>query len=147
MGTGLATAGNLISSITSKSSTTGQGIGGALSGAASGLAIGATSGLKNGGLWGAIAGAGIGLISGILGASKRKKEEERQRQQLEEQKKTNALLERMNALAYTSQIIGGKTTNGIVTGVNRNEFGEITVRIEGRDLVGSFNRTNNLSGR
>lgn len=136
---GMALAGNIISSITPQTSAVGQGIGGALSGAASGFMVG--------GPIGAAIGGGLGLLSGILSANKRKKEEERQRQQLEEQKKTNALLERMNALAYTSQIIGGKTTNGIVTGVNRNEFGEITVRIEGRDLVGSFNRTNTLSGR
>lgn len=147
---GLATAGNLISSMTSKSSVAGQGIGGALSGAGAGLGIGNmlkdTLG-KSAGIWGAAIGGVVGLIGGIFGAKKKRKEEERQRQQLEEQKKTNALLERMNALAYTSQIIGGKTTNGIVTGVNRNEFGEITIRIEGRDLVGSFNRTNNLSRR
>lgn len=142
----LAIAGNTLKGMFSQSSVAGQGIGGALSGAASGLAIGTSMGAKAG-PWGAAIGAVLGGLSGIIGASKRKKEEERQRQQLEEQKKTNALLERMNALAYTSSIIGGKTTNGIVTGVNRNEFGEVTFRIEGRDLVASLGRQNTINGR
>lgn len=139
IGAGLSMAGNLVSGLTKQTSGVGQGIGGALSGAASGMAIG--------GPWGAAIGGAIGLVSGIFGAKKKRKEEERQRQQLEEQKKTNALLERMNALAYTSSIIGGKTANGIVSGVNRNEFGEITVRINGKDLIGVFNRQNSSSRR
>lgn len=147
---GLSTAGNLIQSIVSQSSGVGQGIGGALSGAGAGLSIGSmlteTLG-KNAGIWGAAIGGVVGLVSGIFGGKKKRKEEERQRQQLEEQKKTNALLERMNALAYTSSIIGGKTTDGIVTGVNRNEFGQITVRVEGKDLVTVLGRQNAIGSR
>lgn len=147
---GLSTAGNLIQSIVSQSSGVGQGIGGALSGAGAGLGIGSmlteTLG-KNAGIWGAAIGGVVGLVSGIFGGKKKRKEEERQRQQLEEQKKTNALLERMNALAYTSSIIGGKTTDGIVTGVNRNEFGQITVRVEGKDLVTVLGRQNAIGSR
>ena len=143
----LSQAGNLLSNIFKQNSVAGQGIGGALSGAGAGLSAGVALGGKSGGIWGAAIGAGIGLLSGIFGASKRRKQERLQQQQLAEQKKANALLERMNALAYTSQIVGGKTNYGIVSGVDRSATGEIRLKVDGRDLVAVLDKQTALSGR
>lgn len=146
----LAVAGKTLQGLFSKSSGVGQGIGGAMSGASAGLGIGSmltkTLG-ASAGPWGAAIGGAIGLVSGIIGAKKQKKQEEMQRKQLEEQKKANALLERMNALAYTSSIIGGQSQYGIVSGVNRNAQGEFTFKIDGRDLVAVMGNNERLIGR
>jgi len=99
------------------------------------------------GPWGAAAGALIGGISGFFKGKKAKKQEELQRKQLLEQQKANALLERINRLTYASQIVGGRTEYGVVSGVNRNEFGEIVFKINGNDLVASLDRTNKNKGR
>ena len=99
------------------------------------------------GPWGAAAGALIGGISGFFKGKKAKKQEELQRKQLLEQQKANALLERINRLTYASQIVGGRTEYGVVSGVNRNEFGEIVFKINGSDLVASLDRTNKNKGR
>lgn len=131
--------GGIISSSTSKTSMLGQGLGGALSGAGSMAATGNPYLMAGG--------AVVGLLGGIFGSKKAQKQEELQRQQLLEQKRANALLERMNALSYASQIIGGRTEHGIVGGVNRNEFGEITFKINGQDLVASLNRQGVRNGR
>jgi hypothetical protein len=76
----------------------------------------------------------------LFSASSARRQEQLQEQQLAEQKKQTALMERQAALSYTSQIIGQQTTQGIVTGVGRNEFGELTFRIQGRDLVAVFSK-------
>lgn len=146
----LAVAGKTLQGLFSKTSGVGQGIGGAMSGAGAGLGIGsmlASTLGKSAGPWGAAIGGAIGLVSGIIGAKKAKKQEEMQRKQLEEQKKANALLERMNALAYTSSIIGGQSQYGIVSGVNRNAQGEFTFKIDGRDLVAVMGNNERLIGR
>lgn len=138
---GLGIAGGIISGSSSKTSVLGQGLGGGLSGAAAGLAIGsAVPGI--GTAAGAIIGGAVGLLGGIFGASKAKKEEQIQKEQLEEQKKQTALLERQNALVYSSQIIGRQTVNGLVTGVEINEFGELTTKISGQDLQVVLTRAN-----
>ena len=142
---GLTTAGNFLSSVVSKTSVLGQGLGGGLSGAASGITLAKSLGSK--GLIGGLIGGAIGLISGIFGAKKAKKQEELQRKQLEEQKKANALLERMNALAYTSSIIGGMTTSGLISGMNRDAFGRMVARIDGRDIVLVMDKVQRLNGR
>lgn len=134
--------GGLVSGLTKKTSGTGQGIGGAITGAATGAGVAIATGAALGAPAGPIGiaiGAGIGLlvgaVGGILGA---KKEREKQRllaeQQLEEQRKQTELL-RKSALAYSSQIIGQMSNQGIVTGVDRNATGDIVFRIQGRDLV------------
>jgi len=143
---GASIAGGLISSISSQKSYVGQGVGGALSGAASGAAAGAAIGSK-GGIWGAVAGGLIGALSGIFGASSARRQEKIQEQQLLEQKRQTALLERQSALAFTSSIIGQKTNQGIVTGVERNEFGDVVFEIEGRKLKAVLDREQSAQGR
>ena len=135
---GLGFAGSAVSSLTPQTSSGGQAVGGALSGAAAGMAFGP---------WGAAIGAVAGGVSGIFGAKKARKQERLQQQQLEEQKKANALLERMNALTYASQIIGQKTEYGIVSGVRRNEFGQIVSVVQGQDIIMVADRTNKQKGR
>lgn len=125
--------GNVISGIFPKTSYAGQGAGGALKGAGTGAVIGsAIPGL--GTVAGAVIGGVVGLIGGLFGASKARKQEELQKKQLAEQEKQTKLLERQNALAYTASIIGRMTTNGIVTGVEVNEFGQLSTQISGQDI-------------
>ena len=109
-------------------------IGGALSGAASGALIAGPIGAAIGGL--------IGGLSGLFGAKKAKKEAQLQEQQLAEEKKQTALMERTNALAYAASIIGRQTINGVVTGVEVNEFGQLTTKIAGQDLAIVLDRAN-----
>ena len=135
---GLGFAGSAVSSLTPQTSSGGQAVGGALSGAAAGMAFGP---------WGAAIGAVAGGVSGLIKAGKSKKQERLQQQQLEEQKKANALLERMSALTYASQIIGQKTEYGIVSGVRRNEFGQIVSVVQGQDIIMVADRTNKQKGR
>ncbi|MDR2274346.1 MAG: hypothetical protein LBF27_25790 [Sphingobacterium sp.] len=135
---GAGIAGGLISSMTSPTSKVGQGLGGALSGAAAGAALGP---------WGALAGGLIGGLSGIFGASQADKARKLQEQQVLEQKRTNMLLERQQALSFTSSITGQSTNQGIVTGVERNEFGDITFEIEGRKLKAVMDKENIAQGR
>ena len=131
---GLGAAGGLVSGLTKKTSFVGQGLGGALSGAGAGAAIGSViPGL--GTLAGGLIGGALGAIGGLFGAGKAKKEEQAQQRLLEEQKKQTALLERANALAYASQIVGRNTVNGIVTGVDINEFGQVITKVSGNDLL------------
>jgi hypothetical protein len=130
---GLGLAGGLVSGATKKTSAVGQGLGGALSGAGAGAALGSVvPGL--GTVAGALIGGGIGLLSGIFGASKAKKDEQIQLNQLNEQKRQTALLERANALAYASQIVGRQTVNGLVSAVDINEFGQVITKVMGNDL-------------
>lgn len=119
-------AGGLISGATKKTNGAGQAIGGALTGGAAGFAVGGPVGAVVGGL--------VGAIGGIFGAKKAREQEKLQMEQLVEQKKQTKLLERQNALAYTSSIIGRMTTQGIVTGVEVNEFGQLTTKVSGNDL-------------
>ena len=129
---GLGALGGIVSGITKKTNTAGQIAGGALSGAAAGTAI-----LPG---WGTAIGAIVGALGGLFSAKAAKKQEEQQKAILEEQKKQTALQQRMAALTFTSSITGQMTNQGIVTSVDRNEFGDITFRVEGRDLVASMSR-------
>lgn len=135
----LGIGGALISGSTKKTSTAGQGIGGALTGAGIGTAIAPGIGTVIGGL--------IGGIAGIFGSKKARKEEELQKKQLAEQEKQTKLLERQNAQAYTSSIIGRMTQQGVVTSVDVNEYGQLTTKISGSDLVIIADRANNARTR
>lgn len=127
---GLSVAGGLVSGLTPKTSSVGQGIGGALSGAGTGALLGSALG-PGGALAGGIIGGIAGAIGGLFGASKAKKQEELQRQQLEEQKKQSAYLQ---SLAYTATIVGRVTAEGTVTGVTIDAFGKLVAQISGKDL-------------
>lgn len=133
--------GSVVSGLFPKTSSGGQALGGALKGAGTGAVIGSiVPGI--GTAIGAVAGGIIGAIGGLFGAKKARKEEARRQAELEEQKKQTALLERANALAYTASIIGRKTVNGVVTGVEVNEFGQITAKVSGNDLAILLERAN-----
>lgn len=126
-------AGGLISGITPKTSAIGQTTGGFITGAAGGALAGSVIPGVGTVLGGAIGGL-VGGIGGLFGSKKARKEAEKlQQQQLEEAKKQTELL-RQQALAYTSSIIGKQTTNGIITGVDINAFGELTAKVSGKDL-------------
>ena len=56
-------------------------------------------------------------------------------------------MERQNALAYTASIIGRMTTQGVVTGVEVNAFGQLETRIQGQDLIVVLDRANNARRR
>jgi TP901 family phage tail tape measure protein len=147
-------AGGLISGATKKTSYVGQGLGGAVSGAGAGAGLGATigvaggpAGVAAGAIAGAVIGGTIGLLSGLFGAGKARKQEKLEQQQLAEQQKQTALMERTNALAYASQIIGRQTTNGVVTAVEVNEFGELKTKISGSDIDVIWKRSNNKRSR
>jgi len=137
---GAIVLGSIIGGITKKTSAIGQGTAGALKGAGTGALLGTAVGGPAGTVAGAVIGGVAGLIGGIFGASKAKKQEELQKQQLAEEKKQTALQERANALAYSSSIIGRNTVNGVVTGVEINEFGQLTTKIAGQDLLITLDR-------
>lgn len=139
--------GNLVSGLSKPTSAVGQGIGGALSGAGAGLMAGTALGLKTGNPIGAIIGAGIGLLSGIFSASKAKKQEELQKKQVALQEQQLAEQKRANALAYTSNIIGQMTRDGLVTAIERDAYGDLKVKIEGKDLVLAYDRTKSSQKR
>lgn len=110
-----------------------KSVGGAVSGAAAGALAGSVvPGL--GTALGAVIGGILGGASGFFTGSKQQKQAELQKKQLEEAEKQTRLLERQNALAYTAQIIGRMTNQGIVTGVEVNEFGDLTAKISGQDI-------------
>jgi hypothetical protein len=143
---GVGMIGGVVSGATKQSSVLGQGAGGALSGAATGAMAGSViPGL--GTVAGGIIGGVVGALGGIFGAGKAKKQEKLQQQQLEESQKQTKLLERQNALAYTSSIIGRMTTPGVVTGIEVNEFGELTTKISGNDLAIVLGRSNSSRQR
>lgn len=116
-------------------------VGGAVSGALTGVATGATLGASIGAIGGpagmAIGGL-VGLIGGLFGGRSRRKERERQeelqRQQLEEQRKQTRLMERQQMLAYSSSVIGQMTNQGVVTSVDRDEFGNLVASVRGDEL-------------
>lgn len=136
---GAAIAGGLISGVTSKTSVVGQGLGGALSGAASGAVGGFAIAGPAGVVPGLIIGGVVGLLGGIFGASKAQKE--LQAQQLAEQKQQTDLLKA--SLAYTANIIGRNTNQGVITDLNVGAFGQLTARISGRDLQFVLDRNSN----
>ena len=109
--------------------------GGALSGAAAGTAL--LPGI------GTAVGAVVGAISGIFSSSGAKKAEKQRQEQLAEQRKQTALAERQAALAFQSSIVGQMTNQGIVSGFERDSFGNIVFKIEGKDLVATLDRQNN----
>lgn len=130
---GAAILGSIISGSTKRTSTGGQALGGALAGAGTGAAIGSVvPGI--GTAIGAAAGAIIGALGGILGASSAKKSEKQQDAMLAEQRKQTALLERQNALAYASSIMGQMTAGGVVTGIMRDAFGQLVATVRGDQL-------------
>ena len=136
---GAGLAGQAMGSLFKATSQTGQGIAGGLSGAASGFAV-ASAISSSAGPWGAAIGGLLGILSGIFGAKERKRQEKLQEQALEEQRKQTALQQRMAALTFTSSIVGQQTNQGIVVGASRNEFGDFTIKVEGRDLVLVYDR-------
>lgn len=138
---GAALAGSAISSIGGGKNTFTSALGGALTGAAGGAVLGTAIGGPLGTVPGAVIGGLVGAIGGIFGSSSKRKEEELQKQQLEEQRKTNELLDRQNKLAYSAQIIGRMSDRGVITGVDVNEFGQLTTTIQGQDIVVSYDRT------
>lgn len=144
-GAGIAAAaslfGGLVSGATSPTSSVGQGIGGAISGAGEGALIGTAIAPGIGTAIGAVAGGLIGGISGLLSASKAKKA--LQEQQLEQAQQQTALLQA--SLAYTSQIVGRDTSQGIVTGISVGAFGQLTATVSGKDLQFVLDR--NANGR
>jgi uncharacterized protein YciI len=126
--------GSVVSGIAPKTSFVGQGLGGALTGAATGAVAGSVvPGI--GTVVGGVIGGVVGLLGGIFGAGKARKQEALQKAQLIEQEKQTRLLERANALAYTTSIIGKRTTQGVITSIDANAFGELTAKVSGRDLV------------
>src|SRR5690606_35129332 len=129
---GAGLAGQLVSGMTSKTSALGQGLGGAISGAAMGTAI--LPGI------GTAIGAVLGGISGIFGAKKAREQERLQREQLAESKRQTALQERIAQLSYTSSIVGSRTNLGTIQGIDRDEFGNVIARIEGKDIVLAYDR-------
>ena len=135
-----AIGGGIVSASTPKTSTIGQGLGGALSGAGTGAAIGSIVPVI-GTVTGAVIGGVVGLLGGIFGSSSaRKKEEEQRQQQLEEAKKQTELLRQQN-LAYTSQIIGRMTANGVITGIDVGAQGQLVAKVSGSDLQFVLDRT------
>lgn len=134
--------GSLVSGLFAKTSAGGQALGGALKGAGSGAILGTAIGGPVGTVPGAIIGGLVGAIGGLFGSSKAKKEEKARQDALAEQKKQTALLERANALAYSASIIGRQTVNGVVTGVEVNEFGQLTTSISGQNLQIVLDRAN-----
>ncbi|NGM61680.1 hypothetical protein G5B30_07085 [Sphingobacterium sp. SGG-5] len=123
--------------------------GGALSGAVTGMTTGlalAGTGATIGSVVpviGTIAGALLGGLAGLFGFNSAKKAEEQRQEMIEEQKRQTALQERANALAYTSSITGRMSNQGIITGSDINEFGQVTFRINGKDMVAVLDRNNN----
>lgn len=139
---GAGIAGGIISAATPATSTVGQGVGGALSGAAAGAAIGSVVPVI-GTVAGAVVGGLVGAIGGIFGSSSaRKKQEELQKQQLEEAKKQTALLEAQQR-AYTAQIIGRVTSQGVITGINVGATGQLVAVVSGKDLQFVLDRNKN----
>lgn len=128
---GLIAAGSVLGSIVSglgkPTNSTTSALGGALSGAAEGAALGTALG---GPVLGTIAGGIIGGIAGLFSASKARKA--LQEQQLEQAKEQTALLQAANA--YTSQIIGRQTSNGIISGISVGSTGQLVATVSGSDL-------------
>lgn len=135
----LSLAGGLISGATSPTSKVGQGAGGFLQGAGEGALVGSAFGGVAGAIAGGVIGGAVGLIGGIFSASKAQKE--LQQQQLEQQQEQTALLKA--SLAYTSQIIGRDTANGVITGISVGAFGQLTATISGKDLQFVLDRNQN----
>lgn len=134
--------GGVIAGSTKKTSVAGQMVGQGLQGAATGAMIGTAIAPGIGTAIGAGLGAAIGATSGLISAKKAQKQERLQEEQLREAQKQTKLLERQNALAYTSSIIGRMTTEGVVTSVEINEFGQLTTKISGQDLLVVLDRAN-----
>ena len=121
-------------------------LGGAVSGAAAvALAGSVVPGI--GTALGAVVGGLFGGIGGLFKGKQQQKQAEIQAKQLQEAEKQTKLLERQNALAYTASIIGRMTNQGIVTGVEVNEFGDLTTRIAGQDLEIVLKRARRSSNR
>lgn len=142
---GASLAGKVLGGMISRESVVGQGAAGALSGVASGAAAGAAIGGTAGGPIGAVIGGVVGLISGIFGAKEAKRQRELQEQQLAEQRKQTALMERQAMLAYSASVVGQQINGGVVTAVERDAYGNVVAKINGKDIELVLERTK--SGR
>lgn len=138
--------GSLVAGMSKPTSTGGQAIGGALSGAAAGLGIGAAFGAKGGPIGAAIGGF-VGLLSGIFSSSAARKQERLMQEQLAEQRKQTAIQQRQLQLGFTASIIGQRTNQGVITGVDRNAFGDIEFILEGRTLKATLDQEEKFKAR
>lgn len=118
----------------------GQALSGGISGAVTGLSVGSAIGGPAGGIVGAIGGAILGGISGLFGAKSARKQERIQEAQLKEQELMRRELERQSALAWDARIIGQMSNLGLVSGFDRDMFGNIVGRISGKDIVLVYER-------
>lgn len=143
-------AGGAISGLSKPTSTGGQVIGGALSGAGTGLAVGlglAGAGAAIGSVVpvvGTIVGAAVGAIVGIFKSNAAKRQRELEELQLKEQQKQTSLQQRIAQLSYQSSIIGQMTNQGTVQGFDRDAFGNIVGRIDGKDILLVTERAKNM---
>lgn len=142
---GAQMAGKVLGGMINRESAVGQGAAGALSGIATGAATGAAIGGKSGGIWGAAIGGVIGLLGGIFGSKDAKRQRELQEQQLAEQRKQTALMERQAMLTYSASVVSQMTNSGIVSSVERDAFGNLVAKINGKDIELVLERTK--SGR
>lgn len=142
---GAQMAGKVLGGMISREDAVGQGVAGALSGVASGAAAGAAIGGTAGGPIGAVIGGVVGLLGGIFGAKEAKRQRELQEQQLAEQKKQTALMERQAMLAYSASVVGQQVNEGVVTAVERDAYGNLVAKINGKDIELVLERTK--SGR
>ncbi len=85
------------------------------------------------------------MISGIFGAKEAKRQRELQEQQLAEQRKQTALMERQAMLAYSASVVSQMSNQGVVTAVERDAFGNLVAKINGKDIELVLERTK--SGR
>lgn len=121
--------------------------GGALQGAAAGAMAGSIiPGI--GTVVGGVVGGLVGAIGGLFGGKKREKELRLQEQQLAEQQKQTKLMERQNALGFLGNVVGRMVEGaGIIQGLDIGATGQLTARIEGRDIVLSYDREMKAQGR
>lgn len=130
---GAGIAGGVVSSITPQTSTVGQGLGGALSGAGTGAVIGSViPGL--GTAAGAVIGGVIGALGGIFGSASARKKQEEQQQALLDQAKQQTAIQRAQLDAYTSNIIGRMTANGVISDISVGATGQLVATISGKDI-------------
>lgn len=108
--------------------------GGALQGAAAGAMIGGPIGAAIGGV--------VGAIGGLFSGRKREKELELQEKQLREQEKQTKLMERQNSLAFLGNVVGRYIEGrGVLQSLDFTSTGQLTARIDGEDVVLSYDRT------
>lgn len=114
--------------------------GGALQGAAAGAMMGSViPGI--GTVVGGVVGGVLGALGGLFGGKKREKELKLQEDQLAEQQKQTKLMERQNALAYASQVIGRYVEGaGVISNIDIDATGNLVAKVEGDDIYFIYNR-------